>query len=423
MGPLQVWPMVCGCRGSKNVTYRQLLYIFEMLSYRDLMMVMLVCSRWREIGEIPRLWSSFPVIVNSRNMSVIPEILSIRRMQGLKKLMIETKLSEKVSQTIVRHPGLGEFEMSQRNDEQTIISVIKVICSKVCQGIILKLNNKNISVIDAVLLVGAFTKLETLEISNTKLTQQQIVAILTVVSEGRKMTKLDINSNNMSGVDPELLAKTVTKTKIFNVGDTNLTQQQAEAILTAVSEAKTVMELDIAFNNLSGVDEGLLAKAVTNLKTLNVSRSKLTQRQIVTILTSLIKGNTLHIGMNDLSRVDPGLLASRVTKLEVLDVHDTELSQLQVFAIIHAVSVSKKINELYIAENDLSEVDPGLLTKAVTKLVRLDVQNTKLTQQQNEAILNTLNTGSKMEKLYIGYRDMPGVYTSQLPKAVIRFPW
>ena len=23
MGPLQVWPMVCGCRGSKNVTYRQ----------------------------------------------------------------------------------------------------------------------------------------------------------------------------------------------------------------------------------------------------------------------------------------------------------------------------------------------------------------------------------------------------------------
>ena len=400
-----------------------LLYIFEKLSYRDLKMVMLVCSRWREIGEIPRLWSSFPVIVKSRNMSVIPEILSMRRMQGLKKLMIETKLSEKVSQTIVRHPGLGEFEMSQRNDEQTIISVIKVICSKVCQGIILKLNSKNISGIDAVLLVGAVTKLETLEISNTKLTQQQIVAILTVVSEGRKMTKLDINSNNMSGVDPELLAKTVTKTKIFNVGDTNLTQQQAEAILTAVSEAKTVMELDIAFNNLSGVDEGLLAKAVTNLKTLNVSRSKLTQRQIVTILTSLIKGNTLHIGMNDLSRVDPGLLARRVTKLEVLDVQDTELSQHQVFAIIHAVSVSNKINELYIGENDLSEVDPGLLTKAVTKLVILDVVNTKLTQQQNEAILNTLNTGSKMEKLYIGYRDMSGVDSRQLPKAVIKFPW
>merc|ERR1711905_17660 len=169
------------------------------------------------------------------------------------------------------------------------------------------------------------------------------------------------------------------------------------------------MELDIAFNNLSGVDEGLLAKAVTNLKTLNVSLSKLTQRQIVTILTSLNKGTTLHIGMNDLSRVDPGLLARRVTKLEVLDVHDTELSQHQVFAIIHAVSVSKKMNELYIGENDLSEVDPGLLTKAVTKLVRLDVQNTKLTQQHNEATLNTLNTGSKIEKLYIGYRDMSGV--------------
>ena len=406
----------------ENLPTEMLLYIFEMLSYRDLKIAMLVCRRWREIGEIQQLWGSLPVIVNKRNISVMPEILSTTRLLGLHKLRIETDLSEKVSQTIARHPGLREFELSERNDEQTIISVLNVICSREGQGMNLRLKNKNVSGVDAELLASAVIKLETLEFSNTQLTQQQIVAILTAVSDGRKMTKLDISFNDMSGIDKKLLAKAVTKIKKLNITDTNLTQEQAEAILTAVSEENVVSKLYIGFNNLSGVDPGLMAKAFTNLKKLNVNRSELTHRQIVTILTAFCKGNTIHISMNDLSRVDPGLLARAVTKLEVMDVQDTELSQQQVVAIITAVSESKKITELYIGENDLSIVDPGLLTKAVTKLVRLDLENTKLTQQQDEAILCTLNKGCKMEKLYIGYKDMPGVDSRQLPNAVVKFP-
>ena len=406
----------------ENLPTEMLLYIFEMLSYRDLKIAMLVCRRWREIGEIQQLWGSLPVIVNKRNISVMPEILSTTRLLGLHKLRIETDLSEKVSQTIARHPGLREFELSERNDEQTIISVLNVICSREGQGMNLRLKNKNVSGVDAELLARAVIKLETLEFSNTQLTQQQIVAILTAVSDGRKMTKLDISFNDMSGIDKKLLAKAVTKMKKLNITDTNLTQEQAEAILTAVSEENVVSKLYIGFNNLSGVDPGLMAKAFTNLKKLNVNRSELTHRQIVTILTAFCKGTTIHISMNDLSRVDPGLLARAVTKLEVMDVQDTELSQQQVVAIITAVSESKKITELYIGENDLSIVDPGLLTKAVTKLVRLDLENTKLTQQQDEAILCTLNKGCKMEKLYIGYKDMPGVDSRQLPNAVVKFP-
>ena len=406
----------------ENLPTKMLLYIYERLSYRDLKIAMLVCRRWREIGEIQQLWGSLPVIVNKRNISVMPEILSTTRLLGLHKLRIETDLSEKVSQTIARHPGLREFELSERNDEQTIISVLNVICSREGQGMNLRLKNKNVSGVDAELLASAVIKLETLEFSNTQLTQQQIVAILTAVSDGRKMTKLDISFNDMSGIDKKLLAKAVTKMKKLNITDTNLTQEQAEAILTAVSEENVVSKLYIGFNNLSGVDPGLMAKAFTNLKKLNVNRSELTHRQIVTILTAFCKGTTIHISRNDLSRVDPGLLARAVTKLEVMDVQDTELSQQQVVAIITAVSESKKITELYIGENDLSIVDPGLLTKAVTKLVRLDLENTKLTQQQDEAILCTLNKGCKMEKLYIGYKDMPGVDSRQLPNAVVKFP-
>ena len=58
--------------------------IFEQLSYRDVKNMVLVSRRWREIGEMQRLWSLLSVIVNTGNMSVMAEILSSRRMQGLK---------------------------------------------------------------------------------------------------------------------------------------------------------------------------------------------------------------------------------------------------------------------------------------------------------------------------------------------------
>ena len=70
-----------------------------------------------------------------------------------------------------------------------------------------------------------------------------------------------------------------------------------------------------------------------------------------------------------------------------MDVKDTELSKEHILAIITAVNLRNKIIKLYVCANNLSEVDPGLQTKAVTKLVRLDLVNTKLTQQQEEAIL------------------------------------
>ena len=57
------------------------------------------------------------------------------------------------------------------------------------------------------LLAKVVTKLETLEVRGTRLTQQQAVAIVTAVSEGSKLTNFEISFSNLTGVDPGLLAK------------------------------------------------------------------------------------------------------------------------------------------------------------------------------------------------------------------------
>ena len=83
--------------------------------------------------------------------------------------------------------------------------------------------------------------------------------------------------NDMSRVDPKLSAKTVTKRNKLTITHTNLTLCQEKAILTAVKEDNIVSKHYIGFNNLSGLDLGLLAKTLKNLKELNVIGSKLTK--------------------------------------------------------------------------------------------------------------------------------------------------
>ena len=58
---------------------------------------------------------------------------------------------------------------------------------------------------------------ETLNVDDTELTQQPTVAILTAVSKGSKMATLYIRGNDLSGVDPGLLARARKSLKIISM--------------------------------------------------------------------------------------------------------------------------------------------------------------------------------------------------------------
>ena len=381
-----------------------LLGIFELVSYKDLKNVVLVCRRWREIGETPRFWSSFPAKVKTRNMSVMSEMLSSRRMKQLKKLTIESTLSEEVSHTIMNHPVLREFKLSEEEEPQTIISVLNVICSRGYKGTVLDMSENDMFDIDPELLAKVVTKLQKLEINCTELTLQQAAAIFTAVSEESTMIELDISDNDLSGVDPELLAKAVNNLTTLYIENTNLTLQQTEAILTAVSEGSKMIKLNIVENNMSGVDPGLLAKAVANLETLDIGSTELTQQQATAILSGVSKGTKLtklNISLNNLSGVDSELLAKAVANLETLDIGSTERTECGATKILSGVSKGSEVTQLNMSWNNLYEGDRGLLVKALNNLESLDVIVTELITQQAAAILYSVSDGSKLTKLNI----------------------
>ena len=73
---------------TKQLPVEILSKIFKSLSLQDLSTVVLVCRRWREVGETPKLWSQVTVTVDERNQDIVSEILSSRRMEALSKYCI-----------------------------------------------------------------------------------------------------------------------------------------------------------------------------------------------------------------------------------------------------------------------------------------------------------------------------------------------
>ena len=91
--------------------------IFQSLSLQDLSTALLVCRRWREVGETPALWSSLPVRVNTENLSVMTEMLRSRRLQAVRKLVIiGVSPSEEDWEAVGEHLGLKELGIFSGNE-------------------------------------------------------------------------------------------------------------------------------------------------------------------------------------------------------------------------------------------------------------------------------------------------------------------
>ena len=215
---------------------------------------------------------------------------------------------------------------------------------------------------------------------------------------------------DLSLMDPGLLASLVTRLQEVEIDRTELTRHQVEAIITAMlAEGCLVKKLDISCNNLSVVDPSLLARAVNSMKEVHISNTELTAQQMETIMTVMDAGGCptkkLDLSWNNLSTVDPNLLARVLTGMEEVkwvEVRgEVELTLIQVEAILTAICAEDcLVKKLDISSLNLSSVEPGLLARALNRLEEVEMSSvTYLTTSQVEAVLRQSLMQTSLRKL------------------------
>merc|ERR1719319_1193030 len=118
-----------------------------------------------------------------------------------------------------------------------------------------RVQSTDLSAVDPELLAQAVTQLE--EVVHTRLTPQQVTAICTAMTGNSMLKALGLTDNNLSSVDAGILAQAVTQLEVVELGYTNLTPQQVTAICTAMTGNSQLKTLDLSSTNLSSVDPEL----------------------------------------------------------------------------------------------------------------------------------------------------------------------
>ena len=180
-----------------------MLRIFRMLSNQELSKVVLVCRRWRAVGEDPSLWTWDRIIVSSY---YDVKMLGIKRLQHAQEIIVKgvwgSKQLVKLFQAVAR------------------LQNISYLC----------MPRVNLSSLEPELLVTAAIKVEELIMFNCQITSRQAVAMFEGFSDSSKLATLAIGTNNLSLIDKDTLATVINSCNVVYMTETQLTGKQVTCL-------------------------------------------------------------------------------------------------------------------------------------------------------------------------------------------------
>ena len=230
------------------------------------------------------------------------------------------------------------------------------------------------------------------------------------------MKTLDISNTDLSSVEPTLLARAVTQLETVELWNTQLTTQQLEAILTAISRGTKLKSLNLSANRLHSLAPELLARAASRLETVKLVGGLVTSQQAEAIFTAISGGGSgmkdLDISNNDLLLIEPLLLAQAVNKLETVGLWRTHVTTKQAEAIFTGILAGGKLENLNLSHNSLSSVSPWLMARAVDRLETTKMQCTPLTGRQTEAVFSVLSGDPMSDREVSGVNSQFPIYTA-----------
>jgi len=191
---------------------------------------------------------------------------------------------------------------------------------------VLDLSNNNLQHVPASVLSGAFSRVKDLDLSLTDLKPNQIKEILMnlPLTERLNLSDLDIKE-----VNPSLLATVTPNLCALTLNDTQMTDSQKEVLFAALaSQEQPVGELiDVSGVSLASLDPTLLLKGLKRTRIVNLQNTWLSQQQLNAIFSSLESCaiEELNLSSNNCSEMRTDELLAAAVSLKRLDLRSSRL--------------------------------------------------------------------------------------------------
>lgn len=444
--------------------------IFEYLDIENIMSCVLVCRQWRTVGERPKFWSNESLkvtednchdVIESRRITIVPEIWldsvenSIEIFEFLFRALMENRLQLKrlfyfafyehqpelvdlslleadlLSKAIVK---LEEFHLSATTcmifpGELSSVQ-LNSIFTAIDQTQDLKLKILNIckdlrfSEVSSDIMASAVVKLEETDILKQDLTPTQIDCMFNKIAQSPIVKIRSFEESSMlqcSSVSPDVFGDALVRieTVVLRGRDDIVSQTKVSSLMRkiAVIEDMALRTLRLLWVNLSHIPPVIVSDAVVKLEELSVTRG-LTDHLAKAILMKVgtsagMKLKALTLKNDDLHSVPSETIAKAVSRLEKITLYNCDLSTSQLQSIFCQVAEGKssKLEDISVSQNNVSQVPTELLLKALSRLVKVDLLNTKLTTAQLTGIYTMIaeNKCEKLKCIFLGRNDHSSV--------------
>ena len=209
------------------------------------------------MGQSPGLWSWVcPVVEKSNIETVVTEILPSKRFQSVKRIELKV-VSGEIFKALIEHLGVrfidvdGSLDSSYITSHSLVKLISKVTKAKLCSTLISR---------------GLQTELfQTIKCSTS-------------------LKKLILWDIDLSRVDPDLFGQAITQIKEVDLRSTDLTPRQGTAIFANLGQEESKAKLGrlwVGSNNLSCIDDHLMAKGVNRLEVADITGTWMKNHQVV----------------------------------------------------------------------------------------------------------------------------------------------
>ena len=209
------------------------------------------------MGESPGLWSWVcPVVEKSNIETVVTEILPSKRFQSVKRIELKV-VSEEIFNALIGHLGVrfidvdGSLDSSYITSDSLVKLISKVTKAKLCSTLI------------------------------SRGLQTELFSAIKCSTSLKKLILWDID---LSRVDPDLFGQAITQIKEVDLRSTDLTPRQGTAIFANLGQEESKAKLGrlwVGSNNLSCIDDHLMARGVNRLEVADITGTWMKNHQVV----------------------------------------------------------------------------------------------------------------------------------------------
>merc|ERR1719494_554157 len=372
--------------------------IFTRLPHRDLGTAMAVCTLWNFVGGRPFMWKNYRG-AGKVDPEHVARVLSLPRMKRLYTLGLHHQKEDFRTVSLGEEEGAPSYRIYRvrRVENEHIEPVLRSSVQ------MLDLTSCDVTPVGPSLLSQTLTKMEGLRLLSTVITSDQMTWLFSRMKEEDesrlKMLSLSLKSLECTrGVQPDLVGSAIASVSHINLHELNrmfVPNQIRDIFLKLGEEPSKVTKLSLQTADISYVPALNVARALTRLKQLSLGLVNLTPEQATEFCRQLknkdsrleeLEVTTKKSSFHDIGPA--GVLARGLSCLKSLSLSFSCLRGDHMHELFTALAKEdSKVRHLSMSSNPLIGLDPSVLAAVVPNLTSLTLRSCNVSEEQGEAQL------------------------------------